>query len=284
MSDMGADQAGDSDHVLHLLGTGGWMPSRQRETSCYVIRRGAALLVFDAGTGIRRLATQPSLLDGIERIDITLSHFHLDHMVGLSYLDAIGTGIEKFVWGPGRAAYGVPTADILDRVLSAPFASAARSTLFTAAEDIDTASGRIGPHPVTTRIQQRHSHPSVSFRYADLVAYCTDTAFDVGNAELAQDVHLLLHEAWLTGSPRDAASHSTATEAARIAVMAETKKLIMVHLDPRVHHDRLLEEARRVFTAAELGRDEVTIALGVHSEATPARPAGALDGRDPGSS
>ncbi|MEU4554642.1 MBL fold metallo-hydrolase [Micromonospora violae] len=261
MSDTDAGRSDRSGHVLHLLGTGGWMPSGQRETSCFMIRRGTRVLILDAGTGIRRLATQPSLLEGVERIDIALSHFHLDHLVGLSYLDAIGTGIEKVVWGPGRAAYGVSTIDILNRILAPPFSSAARQELFTAVKDIDMAGEQIGPHPVTVRVQDRHTHPSVSFRYADLVAYCTDTAFDADNGGLARGVRLLLHEAWLTG-PTGSASHSTASEAARVALMAEAQALILVHLDPRAEHDLLLAESRSLFTATDLGRDGLAIPLG----------------------
>jgi hypothetical protein len=29
---------------------------------------------------LRRLITAPELLDGVERIDIVLTHFHLDHV------------------------------------------------------------------------------------------------------------------------------------------------------------------------------------------------------------
>ena len=45
------------------------------------IGEGAAMLVLDAGTGIRRLGT--TIPDGVRRIDILLTHLHMDHIGGL---------------------------------------------------------------------------------------------------------------------------------------------------------------------------------------------------------
>ena len=41
-----------------LLGTMGWLPRDARETTCFAVREGPTLLVFDAGTGLRRLLDQ----------------------------------------------------------------------------------------------------------------------------------------------------------------------------------------------------------------------------------
>lgn len=65
---------------LHCLGTAGYHPSETRHTSCYFLPESGLLL--DAGTGIFRL---PSLLQ-TDHLDILLSHAHLDHAVGLTFL------------------------------------------------------------------------------------------------------------------------------------------------------------------------------------------------------
>jgi ribonuclease BN (tRNA processing enzyme) len=74
---------------VRCLGTGGWMPTDRRETACYALRDGADLLVLDAGTGFRRLVTDPALLEGVERLHVVLTHFHLDHTAGLVCLPAL---------------------------------------------------------------------------------------------------------------------------------------------------------------------------------------------------
>lgn len=47
---------------VRLLGTGGWLPTDERETACMYVRSGPDVLLLDAGTGARRLITEPALL------------------------------------------------------------------------------------------------------------------------------------------------------------------------------------------------------------------------------
>ncbi len=65
---------------LHCLGTAGYHPSDTRQTSCYFLARDG--VVLDAGTGIYRLTP----LIQTDTLDILLSHAHLDHVVGLTFL------------------------------------------------------------------------------------------------------------------------------------------------------------------------------------------------------
>ena len=65
---------------LHCLGTAGYHPSETRHTSCYFLPESG--IVLDAGTGLFRL---PPLIQ-TDSLDILLSHAHLDHTVGLTFL------------------------------------------------------------------------------------------------------------------------------------------------------------------------------------------------------
>ena len=136
----------------------------------------------------------------------------------------------------------------------------------------------IGPHPVRVRAKTAHSHPSVAFRYGDELAYCTDTAYDPGNVDIAASVSLLVHEAWVTGE-KGTAFHSSGTEAARIARDAEVGHLAIVHLDPRQDHALLLAEAKAVFADCDLGIDGWTIKMrhgqDIRERTPPQRPASA---------
>jgi glyoxylase-like metal-dependent hydrolase (beta-lactamase superfamily II) len=55
--------------------------------------------MIDAGTGIATLVERPDLLDGLDRLDILLTHFRLDHVAGLAVLP-------RLVW-----ALGPPSGD-----------------------------------------------------------------------------------------------------------------------------------------------------------------------------
>jgi glyoxylase-like metal-dependent hydrolase (beta-lactamase superfamily II) len=82
------------------------MPSEQRETTCVLVRDGARALVLDAGSGLRRLVDEPTLLDGVARLDVVLTHFHLDHVCGLAYTPALP--LRPTLWAPGRWLYDTP--------------------------------------------------------------------------------------------------------------------------------------------------------------------------------
>ena len=62
------------------LGTTGFHPNADRHTACYLIPEVG--VVLDAGTGLFRLADHLET----EHVDVFLSHAHLDHVVGLTYL------------------------------------------------------------------------------------------------------------------------------------------------------------------------------------------------------
>ncbi|KAA5545132.1 ribonuclease Z [Roseiconus nitratireducens] len=65
---------------LHCLGTAGYHPNEDRHTSCYFLPESG--IVLDAGTGMFRL---PALIQ-TPSLDILLSHAHLDHIAGLTFL------------------------------------------------------------------------------------------------------------------------------------------------------------------------------------------------------
>jgi ribonuclease BN (tRNA processing enzyme) len=206
-----------------VLGSGGWIPTGRRETTCVLVRRGDHALVLDAGTGLRRLVTEPERLDGVTRIDVALTHFHLDHACGLAYLPALP--IMPVVHAPGAWLYRTASAELLAPLLSPPISP------FDQRPEIRELGERqaIGGFTLTARAQPRHWHPTAGLRVDDALALITDTGYDPGSAELARGVEHLLHEAWLPGDDRDASER----DAERVAREAGADRLTLVHLHPR---------------------------------------------------
>lgn len=239
-----------------LLGSGGYVPTGTRETCCALVRRDDRALVIDAGTGLRRLVTDPALLDGVRAVDLVLTHFHLDHVVGLAYLGAV-EGPELTIWGPGLALYETPTARVLEGLVHEPLMPSSLGSLVRGVEELPLGRVELGPFELRTRAQRRHSHPTMALRIGDDLAYCTDTAHDAGNVELASGARVLCHDAWFDeGSPVNRESHSSGREAGRIAADAGAGALVLIHLNPvRRSQQEVLEEARREHGATVLGED-----------------------------
>lgn len=86
-------------------------------------------------------------------------------------------------------------------------------------------------------------------------AYCTDTTYSPEIAEQVKHVDLLYHEASFASADAELAKlngHSTATEAANIARLAEAKQLLIGHFSMRYKHpSQLVKEAQSIFPATE---------------------------------
>jgi ribonuclease BN (tRNA processing enzyme) len=238
---------------LVLLGSGGWIPTSRRETCCAYLRNGDAVLLIDAGTGVQRLVEHPDLLEGVGRLDIVLTHFHLDHVAGLSYLPALP--LRPALWGPGELLTGTATALILDRLFGSPLFAATLEELADV-QDLPSGDTQVGPFPVATRVQRLHTDPTLALRIGDDLTYCTDTASDPDNAAFARASRLLLHEAWYAQPETDDQTHSAAGEAGRIAAAAEVERLVLIHVSPLSPSDEELARAAQAeFPRSSVGQD-----------------------------
>ncbi|HTG13650.1 MAG TPA: ribonuclease Z [Blastocatellia bacterium] len=97
------------------------------------------------------------------------------------------------------------------------------------------------------------------------VAYCLDTRPCPASVELGRGVDLLIHEATYTEELAPEAlqyGHSTAAQAARIAVEAGAGRLLITHFSTRYPDATpLLDEARAVFAETTLAQELVEVAV-----------------------
>jgi ribonuclease BN (tRNA processing enzyme) len=243
-----------------VLGSGGFAPSERRETACVLIRQGNGALLLDAGSGLRRLLTDGSLLEGVERLDIVLTHFHLDHVTGLFYAPALE--LELTTWAPGRWLYDRDSASILAPLRASPLSPFAPEDLGDVRELVEGRQ-EVGGFTIRTRRQDKHWDPTAGIRVDDAVALMTDTAYDEAGVELAAGAAHLLHEAWTTSAEAEPnPAHSTAADAARIAAAADVGQLTLIHLNPRLQDESaLLEDARQYMANTVVGEDGLELAV-----------------------
>ena len=92
---------------IKFWGVRGSTPTPQPEnlryggnTSCVEVRGAdGTVLVLDAGTGIRRLGA--ALSGTLRRVDLLLTHLHMDHLQGLGFFAPLyNPEMEVHIWGP----------------------------------------------------------------------------------------------------------------------------------------------------------------------------------------
>ncbi|MCO8120218.1 MBL fold metallo-hydrolase [Stieleria sp. TO1_6] len=223
---------------LHCLGTAGYHPNEHRHTSCYFLPESGILL--DAGTGLFRL---PPLIQ-TDSLDILISHAHLDHIAGLTFLlDVLyQRPVQQLrIWGEQEKLDAIRQHLFCDLIF--PVQLDAQWCPLDGRQPLKIGGGPAGPATVTWRAQQ-HPGGSLGFRLdwerepaRTRLLYLTDTTGDDSQAAIDwyRGADLMLHECYFPASHRELAiktGHTWTQRLAEIAAAAEPAELIMTHVNP----------------------------------------------------
>lgn len=249
---------------ITLFGTRGSVPAPGPETARYggntstveVRGRDGTLVVLDAGTGIRRLGAR--ILPDITRIDVLLTHLHLDHIQGLGFFTPLyHPEVEVHIWGPSGSALSLEAR--LSRYLSPPlFPVHLRDLPRVMCHETPPEPFELGSLTVRSAFVC-HPNPTLGYRIEEGVralAYLPDhepalvhpknhwlepewtSGFD-----LAAGADLLIHDAQYTDAEYSCCvgwGHSTYQHAFEFAARTGAREMVPFHHDPG-HDDPTLD-------------------------------------------
>ena len=226
-------------------------------TACVEVRGGdGTVLVLDAGTGAKPLGG--ALVASSGRVDVLLTHLHLDHIQGLGFFAPLLTaGREVHIWGPSSASHDLRAR--LTRYLSPPLFPVRLRDLpcDLTIHDVTDSDFTIGPFEVRSMLVV-HPDPTVGYRISEggvAMAYLSDHEPALGvrrfpegprwtsGFDLAAGVDLLIHDAQYTDeeyATRAGWGHSTFSQAVAFARLAGAAHLVTFHHDP-AHSDEMLD-------------------------------------------
>lgn len=235
-------------------------------TSCVqVVGDDGTLLVLDAGTGIRRLGEQ--IDRGLGRVDLLLTHLHMDHIQGLGFFDPLfWPGLEVHLWGPSSTTLDLHAR--LSRYLSPPLFPVRLRDLpcELLLHDVVASGGfSVGGFEVQAQLVC-HPGPTVGYRIAGdgaTLCYIPDHEPALGaksfpgepewlsGFELAENADLLIHDGQYAGEEYPSYvgwGHSAIEHTLAFATAAGVRHLVPFHHDPShtdANLDRMYDHIRK---------------------------------------
>ena len=251
-------------------------------TSCAVASEHDCMLVLDGGSGMQKFNLMQDTY--IKRVDILLTHLHLDHIQGLGFFNPFfDPTLDIHIWGP---VSNTSLHSRLSRYLSPPLFPVLLRDLpcKLTLHEIGNSSFDIGHFHIESRYVI-HPGPTVGYRIRgqqSVFTYIPDHEPMLGSKEfpadkrwisgmeLAQDADLLLHDAQYSAQQyqyRMGWGHSSMDDVAKFTELAGVKHLLLAHHDPS-HSDtdlnNLLEDLKKKNNYSfnyELAAEGMTIEL-----------------------
>ncbi|QLH75098.1 MAG: ribonuclease Z [Methanomassiliicoccales archaeon] len=210
---------------ITFLGTNGWYDTATGNTVCTLLSTKERYIVLDAGNGIWKL---DRYMTSVRPVDLFLSHFHLDHTIGLHTL-------VKFSFIPEMRIFGqIGTSQALNTLVNLPFTVPLDQLPYRVeVRDLEEGEHEIG-YKVTC-LPLVHASPCYGYRYeidGKVIAYTTDTGPCDNIERLARDADVLIAEcAFRKGETSAKWPHLNPETAIDIAIRSGCRKLILTHFD-----------------------------------------------------
>lgn len=213
-------------------------------------------LVLDAGTGIRNLGRD--LPPNLKRVDVLLTHLHMDHLQGLPFFAPLrNPEIETHIWGPASTMLSLRAR--LQRYVSPPlFPVSVRDLSPTLRfHELSVDMFEIGEFCIVSQLVI-HPNPTVGYRITrndKTATYLPDHEPMLGaltfprspewtsGYALAEGADLLIHDTQYTREEYQARvgfGHSSMTQAFEFAALADVAQFVPFHHDP-AHSDEQLD-------------------------------------------
>lgn len=250
----------DNDKIkIIFLGTNGWYDTKTGNTVCTFLETRDYFIIFDAGNGFYKI---DKYIVSKKPIYLFLSHFHLEHIIGLHILP-------KFNFSQGIQIYGQKgTKNILNKIIKQPYTMPIKSLPFK----VEIYEIGEGIHKIPFLVKCKfltHISPCLGYRIkldGKTIAYCTDTGICENLKELAEGADLFITECGLRKSSENIEGwpHLGPEDSAKIAEEAKVKRLALTHfvadkyqnLEEREGAEK---EARKIFKNTTVAFDDLQI-------------------------
>lgn len=265
---------------IEFWGVRGTLPVSGRDnvkygghTPCALIRvPGKEQIIVDAGTGISSLGNKliKEVGNGTLKLHILLTHFHLDHIMGLPFFSPLYSPAASMIFyttGSAAKAEAYLSGLMGGKYFPVEFKKTPSRKIF---RKIPEGSFNIGEVEISSH-PLHHPQGSVAYRLKykeETIIFATDTehsekGIDKGLASFCSKASILVYDAAFTPeeyrSGKVGWGHSTWLEGTKLARKAGVGKLYLSHFNP-FHSDKQIDKivslAREQFPKTYAAREE----------------------------
>jgi phosphoribosyl 1,2-cyclic phosphodiesterase len=249
---------------INLWGVRGSIPTSGADTKHYggktsstLVSEDGHLLILDAGSGFGEFNSIKA--DTYKRVDILLTHLHMDHIQGLGFFTPFFVpDLEVHIWGPKSSMHSLHSR--ISRYLSPPLFPVVMRDLPCKLILHEVGNGEFETEYFKIKSAfVVHPGPTVGYRVTgkkSVFTYIPDHEPALGRDslikdskwisgyDLAADADLLYHDGQYTSreySKKVGWGHSSVEDTLLFASICKVKNLLIAHHDPS-HSDKQLDE------------------------------------------
>jgi phosphoribosyl 1,2-cyclic phosphodiesterase len=259
---------------LHTVVFGG-------NTSCVSLEYEKKIIIFDAGSGIRKLGSYLMARQDLHTIQgsVFLTHTHWDHIQGLPFFAPAFAPDNQFtIYGEGKRRLSL--VEILEDQMQAPYFPVDMETAFQAhikfQELFPNQAFRIYDAITVTPFRLNHPNAAVGYRVKveDVkVAYVSDHEHNLRQIypeflEMMRELDVLIHDAQYSRNDlkhgKEGWGHSAWEDVVDLAREAQVEQLFLYHHDPDATDEQLNERqflAQQIFSPTLVAREGLKVPL-----------------------
>ena len=240
-------ESGQGRWKISVLGVRGSLPAAGAafleyggNTSCMAVSCAGREIVLDAGSGLSYLKSPAGR---VRRLDVLITHVHLDHVIGLPGLYALQErGMEVHFYGEER--YGIPFERQMKTLFGKPYwpvgleDSAASTVIHEVGPQMRfSLPGEDGSEISVFTLRGNHPDKSLLYRLqagGKSLVYALDCEMNdemfAALSDFAKDSDLIIWDAgFIEGDMRRGWGHSTWEEGLALKKAAGAKRILMTH-------------------------------------------------------
>lgn len=226
------------------LGIKGFIPTHGFHTMSFLLYTEDTLFIIDGGSGLSRIGQKKiqHIISQFDHAHIILSHFHLDHIIGLPYLVEL-LKIKFSLYVPSNPLVDTNGKKAIENFINKPYFSLPIYDFPNLHKIIEYSTNKIEiNNNLIEFLRLKHDGGSVGIKINNEIAYITDTFVNNSYENFIKECHFVLHEIWALKCEDPLLQeqrHSYFEDVVNLLAKTNCKRLLPIHINPSWNKNKI---------------------------------------------